>query len=94
MAVAEICGFVLGKIVVNGIAAPMVCGKAKGHPAKEGHTPAAPAARTGVPSGDALKKFGAGIPRPAAPPTKPTPSVPAVPAIPKLRLRRDRAKKT
>ena len=32
MAVAEICGFVLGKIVVNGIAAPMVCGKAKGHP--------------------------------------------------------------
>jgi hypothetical protein len=86
---AEICGAVLGKIVMNGIAAPMVCGKAKGHKESEGHTPAAPTTRTGVSSDAALKAFGAGITRPVSSPKKP---LPTIPGRPKLRFRRDGAK--
>jgi hypothetical protein len=68
MGTTNICGAVLGKMVVGGVETPMVCGKPKGHPEKDGHTPAAPTTPTGVPSDAVLKAFGAGIPRPVTVP--------------------------
>jgi hypothetical protein len=83
MGTANICGAVLGKMVIGGTEMPMVCGKPKGHPEKEGHTPAAPTAKTGEPSTDTLKRFGRGAPRPAP---QPAPTKPQ--QIPGLRVRK------
>lgn len=63
----EICGAVLGTMVIGMVPSPMVCGKPKGHPDGEGHTPAVPTIPTSVPSEVMLKALGANIARPTAP---------------------------
>jgi len=80
----EMCGVVLGEMVIGGAKVPMVCGKDKGHPESEGHSPAAPSVATGVPSDAALKVLGAGMSRPVAP-------ISAPPRLPfSARLRRSK----